>query len=83
MTNRRRCHPGSQEVPGCRRVHSGCLKRMLLAMIKGYKSASWVFVEKNVASNLPALRTIVLEMVHSATAVTGRCSSFSATSLLW
>ncbi len=52
-------------------------------MIVDCQFASWEFVEKNVTSHLSALRTIFLEVLHSATAGTARCSSFSATSLLW
>ncbi len=51
-------------------------------MIVGGQLASWDLVEKNVPLHLSALRTIFLEVLHSATAVTARCSSFSATRLL-
>ncbi len=52
-------------------------------MIVGWQFASWEFVEKNAISHLSALRTIFLDALQSATAVTASCSSFSVTSLLW
>ncbi len=52
-------------------------------MIVGCHFASWTFMEKIDTSHLSALSTILLEVLHLATAVTSRCSSFSATSLLW
>ncbi len=65
--------------------NSGCglwWRRVLLAMIVGCQFASCELVWKNGTSHLSALRTIFLEVLHSAMAVTARCSSFSATSLL-
>ncbi len=80
------CRPKVNSLSCMASRHFGCelgRRGVLLAVIVGCQFALWECVEKNVTWHLSALRTIFLEVLHSATAVTARYSSFSATNLLW